>query len=296
MRIDLNKAQAARCGLLAALALSACTGAGGKNGKNGDSGRNGDAGTEGHPSLIHVADEPSGAHCPSGGKRIDTGLDTNASGVLDANEVTASTYVCAGAPGANGVDGSAGPSGSDGATGSAGRSSLVRTSPELAGANCAYGGVRIETGIDANDDGVLQDSEVSAGQTQFLCEPPGVGACAPGGALPIGGDYKAPEGTEHWLRRTATAATYSVVPAGPPVLSNPARLFRIEHVCGQALLLLAPDGTASRLDWSTAAGSFRICVRPASSIVAAAGMVIPDPDVAAGCASGPWTTLAKETP
>jgi hypothetical protein len=50
-----------------------------------------------------------------------------------------------------------------------GKSSLVRSSHELAGDNCAYAGVRVESGLDQNGDGSLSDGEVDAAQTQFLC-------------------------------------------------------------------------------------------------------------------------------
>jgi hypothetical protein len=44
---------------------------------------------------------------------------------------------------------------------------LVRVDPEAAGANCANGGVAIQTGLDSNHDGVLQDDEIDS--TQFVC-------------------------------------------------------------------------------------------------------------------------------
>jgi hypothetical protein len=44
--------------------------------------------------------EAAGANCTYGGNRVSSGLDTNANGVLDAGEVTATSYNCNGAPGA----------------------------------------------------------------------------------------------------------------------------------------------------------------------------------------------------
>jgi OmcA/MtrC family decaheme c-type cytochrome len=45
---------------------------------------------------VATAEEPPGTHCPAGGTRIETGLDTNHNGVLDAGEVDAAntSYVC----------------------------------------------------------------------------------------------------------------------------------------------------------------------------------------------------------
>src|SRR5215831_16202631 len=96
--------------------LLACTGDKGEQGPPGETGGNG-AG-----ALARTSPEPAGANCPTGGIKIETGLD--------AGEVTSTSYVCNGS----------------------GASSLVRTSTEPAGANCPYGGTKIETGLDANHD------------------------------------------------------------------------------------------------------------------------------------------------
>lgn len=48
-----------------------------------------------------------------------------------------------------------------------GLSSLVKLSVELPGENCLNGGQKIETGIDSNQNGVLDPSEVQ--QTEFIC-------------------------------------------------------------------------------------------------------------------------------
>jgi hypothetical protein len=282
-------------GLVGTLALSACSGSNGKNGKLGTNGLNGDAGTEGKPSLIRVVDEPAGEHCAAGGKRIDKGPDANGNGTLENSEVTASTFVCAGAPGLTGADGGVGPAGGDGDVGLRGHSSLLRTSKEADGANCAHGGLRIETGVDVNDDGTLQDSEVNASQTQFLCEPAGVGACTSGGALPSAGDYTAPDGAEHWLRKTATAATYTIVPAGAPDPATPPKVFRVSLVCGSWLLLEVRSNDVRRLDLATVGGGLRVCLRSAANATAAAALATPDSAAATtGCGAGPWTTLTRQ--
>lgn len=44
---------------------------------------------------------------------------------------------------------------------------LVRVDTEPAGINCKYGGVAIETGIDTNRDGTLEDSEITS--TSYVC-------------------------------------------------------------------------------------------------------------------------------
>jgi OmcA/MtrC family decaheme c-type cytochrome len=135
-------------------ALESCgTGDAGAPGTTGPAGANGAAGAAGTnaqtggSTLTVTTPEPAGANCASGGTKVQVGLDKNGNGVLDADEVTATSYVCNGN----------------------GKTTLVRTSPEIAGTNCSFGGTKIETGVDANGDGTLQDSEVNASATSYVC-------------------------------------------------------------------------------------------------------------------------------
>lgn len=73
--------------------------------KKGDTGPAGAAGQNGQTVLTKTTPETAGTNCPTGGTKIETGLDTNRSGSLDASEVTQTTYVC------NGTNGSQGPAG-----------------------------------------------------------------------------------------------------------------------------------------------------------------------------------------
>ncbi|MCE9572650.1 MAG: OmcA/MtrC family decaheme c-type cytochrome [Deltaproteobacteria bacterium] len=137
--------------------LVACTGDQGAPGQPGDPGTPGDPGDPGAAALAVTSVEPPGTNCANGGTKIEVGIDTNGNATLDASEITSTSYVCNGTSGGNGHD------------------SLVRTTDELAGANCPFGGTKIETGLDANDDGVLQDTEVNAAATSYVCN------IAPGG-------------------------------------------------------------------------------------------------------------------
>lgn len=131
------------------LAAAACTGdkgADGMNGANGANGSNGANGTNGTSSLVNVTAEPAGANCANGGERIDTGVDANGNGVLDASEITNTSYVC---------------------NGSTGDQTLVTTTPEPAGSNCADGGLRVDVGVDDNGNGVLDASEIDS--TSYVC-------------------------------------------------------------------------------------------------------------------------------
>lgn len=59
-----------------------CNGGPGENGANGLN------------SLIAVNDEPEGANCVNGGKRIDSGVDDNGNNTLEQTEIDATSYLC----------------------------------------------------------------------------------------------------------------------------------------------------------------------------------------------------------
>jgi OmcA/MtrC family decaheme c-type cytochrome len=132
-------------------------------GKDGVPGAEGGTGEPGAPALMTTTDEPAGANCPNGGTKVDVGLDANRDGVLDEDEITSTSYIC------NGT----------------GSSSLVATSVEPAGTNCEYGGVKIETGLDADGNGVLDPSEINAAATTFACNTAPSGNLVPTRGLKI---------------------------------------------------------------------------------------------------------------
>ncbi len=110
---------------------------------------NGEDSEDGFTSLISISDELAGSNCANGGKKIESGLDDNRNGVLDPEENDDIQYIC------NGQDGE------DGLT------SLVSLSDESSGDNCANGGVKIEAGLDDNNDGTLDPEEVD--YTNYVC-------------------------------------------------------------------------------------------------------------------------------
>jgi len=81
----------------------------------------------------------------------------------------------AGATGPAGPSGPAGPQGPQGEQGPAGVDgevaikTLINTSDEAAGDNCANGGVKIEVGEDANADGILDTDEIDDSLTRYVC-------------------------------------------------------------------------------------------------------------------------------
>jgi hypothetical protein len=111
---------------------------------NGDPGP---AGTSGAQSLIVVTPESPGANCAAGGQKIEYGIDDDDSGTLETREVDGTEYVC---------------NGSDGLI------SLIATADEPVGANCVFGGTKITSGVDDNDNGTLEESEVDS--TAYVCD------------------------------------------------------------------------------------------------------------------------------
>jgi len=74
-----------------------------------------------------------------------------------------------GLTGSTGAQGPIGLTGIQGLDGQNGLNALIKTTSEAAGANCTNGGTKIETGLDANGNGVLDVGEVNASQTKYVC-------------------------------------------------------------------------------------------------------------------------------
>jgi Tol biopolymer transport system component len=129
-------------GLVLCLFGAGCAGAG----------ADGTPGADGLSSLVSVSAEPAGANCARGGVRVESGQDLDANGVLDPDEVTDTSFVCAGA---------------DGRDGTSAVNGLVVQSEEPMGDNCPLGGVRIDSGRDLNGNGTLDPDEVE--QSNFIC-------------------------------------------------------------------------------------------------------------------------------
>lgn len=114
-------------------------------------GMNGSAGADGKNSLIDFVAEPNGSNCANGGYKVMTGLDKNSNSVLDASEIQNTKYICNGG----------------GVTGTNGKNSLISFLPEAAGANCSNGGYKVNSGLDANGNNLLDAGEVQS--TIYIC-------------------------------------------------------------------------------------------------------------------------------
>jgi hypothetical protein len=206
------------------------TGVTGATGAAGPQGATGASGTNGKNTLVKTSSESVGANCNTGGVKIEYGLDANNNGLLDATEINATLtkYVCHGAQGPTGLQGATGPQGQQGlqgtagatgatgltgSTGASGKNSLIKTTTETAGTNCTTGGVKIEYGLDANNNGVLDASEINLTLTKYVCNGAAgaTGATGQTGATGATGPQGAngPQGIQG-----ATGATGSQGPAG----------------------------------------------------------------------------------
>ncbi|MBN2530914.1 MAG: hypothetical protein JXR76_31295 [Deltaproteobacteria bacterium] len=131
---------------------------------SGENGASGTVGADGKTSLVAITVETEGANCSAGGQRIESGLDDGANGgsasngVLEAGEITLTTYVC---------------NGKNGNSSQGGTSALLDTTLEPEGTNCAAGGIRINAGQDNGDGGgtagnnLLETGEIDF--TDYVC-------------------------------------------------------------------------------------------------------------------------------
>jgi uncharacterized protein (TIGR02145 family) len=143
---------------------------------NGTPGPQGPAGPQGETGAAG-AQGPAGQTGPAGPQGT-TGA-TGATGPQGPQGPTGLTGPAgpAGAKGDKGDTGAAGPQGPAGSNGAEGKNALVKTTAEAAGANCASGGTKVEAGLDANNNGVLDAIEVNAALTRYVCN----GATGPQG-------------------------------------------------------------------------------------------------------------------
>ena len=112
---------------------------------NGEDGVNGEDGEDGLNSLIKTTPEPISTNCENGGIKVETGFDSNRNGNLETDEVLTTNFICS----------------------IKGDNSLINTSIESSGNNCTNGGIKIDSGIDNNNNGILDDSEIQS--TRFIC-------------------------------------------------------------------------------------------------------------------------------
>jgi ELWxxDGT repeat protein len=111
--------------------------------------------------LVRTEGRDADGLCAQGGSLIMIGADQNLNDYLDGSEITSTTTLC------HGEQGPAGYSGS----GTTGATSLINTAPILIGnETCLAGGLNIQSGIDANENNVLELDEITT--SEALCNGP----------------------------------------------------------------------------------------------------------------------------
>ena len=143
-------------------------GANGEDGTDGIDGADGVDGTNGLTSLIVSSVEPSGANCPNGGTRIDTGVDDDNDQFLSLDEIDATIFVC------DGEDGNDGADGADGANGSSTTTTMVASlEPAPTYLACNGSGQLLKQGLDdGSGGGIAQNGILESGEiitTSLIC-------------------------------------------------------------------------------------------------------------------------------
>ncbi|MFT6397868.1 MAG: hypothetical protein ACJAYU_002623 [Bradymonadia bacterium] len=100
-------------------------------------------------TTVLTADESAGTSCPEGGISQTTGVDADGDGALPETEVVNVSHVCGVASNGSGT--------------------FSQSGDDEPGANCTDGGVRIDSGVDPDGDGVLAGAEIA--DTADACFP-----------------------------------------------------------------------------------------------------------------------------
>ena len=155
-------------GLTGANGSVGATGSQGMQGLTGTSGSVGATGAQGIQGLTGT----TGSVGATGAQGL-TGATgsvgaTGAQGMQGLTGTTGSVGAT-GAQGIQGMQGLTGATGSVGATGNDGKNSVVKTTAEPTGTNCATGGTKLEYGLDANNNGALDVGEINATLTKYVC-------------------------------------------------------------------------------------------------------------------------------
>ena len=159
----------------------------------------------------------------------------------------------------------------------------------------------VAIGVDGGGDAhVIPDAHrpsdaprLDAGSDAPVIEP---GTCS--GAVPpaLFADRVASDGTEHWLRQTATATTYVTLPHVRSRASLPA-IHDVREACGDQRVLIAETAAATftRIDFLVGtAGALHLCTRTDFTSSEAARAATPADETALntnGCDGHAWAAL-----
>lgn len=123
-------------------------------------------------------------------------------------------------------------------------------------------------------------------------------SCTGSSALEIAGNYVAGDGAQHWIRKTATATTYTRVPAGQADNAKPPTLWKITQICSdqKAFIATSPTGKFARVDWTGTASALQLCVpiEEAASVADVLAIGATTAGSPTGCQGKAWTTLTAK--
>jgi hypothetical protein len=200
--------------------LTGPQGAQGEQGSIGPTGLTGPQGIQG-PAGATGPQGPTGATGPAGATGANGLNGADGQDGLSAYEIWlnlgnmgSEADFIASLTGPTGVDGANGQDGNDG------KNTLINTTTEPAGANCANGGLKIEVGLDENENGVLEISEINNSMTKYVCNLSGNSQSL--FSIDTGGTYQVPIG-KSW---TVTGIIVSNV--NPPSLTYTANFIRYQ--------------------------------------------------------------------
>jgi Collagen triple helix repeat (20 copies) len=163
----------------------------------------------------------------------------------------AGTTGATGPQGPAGTTGATGPQGLAGTTGTNGYNTLVKTTTEAAGANCTTGGMKIEYGLDANNNNTLETGEIVAVLTKYICNG-AIGATGATGSQGVAGATGATGATGSQGLAGAAGATGTTGPQGPAGAAGAAgQGVPTGGTTGQVLAKI--DGTNYNTQWTTPA-------------------------------------------
>lgn len=211
------------------------------------------------------------ADCPYGGILVETGVDSNKNNILDAGEVSKSQKVCngtsgvAGTQGTTGATGATGVAGAQGTSGTNGLSALVKLTQEAAGANCLTGGVRVDSGMDASTNGMLDAGEITS--TAYSCNG-ATGATGAAGTVDTAVDIILPRKVYAMLGSTGTAIEELNIyfPALVQASSTPITIDCIAPKGRQYEKLFRDQpGNTAISQYSTTAGTYNLEIRANSA-------------------------------
>ncbi len=140
--------------------------------------------------------------------------------------------------------------------------------------------------------------DIGSAGSAVVATPAKTAACQAPLTLDILGDYLASDGSELWVRQSATALTLTRLPPGPARADARPTLWKVARVCAadRSFVLESSDASFERVDFAAAGSKVYWCMSAIHAIdvegaVAAAPATLSD--ARTGCRGGPLLTLTR---